>query len=86
MLEPLLSLYYFHLRNGTDVLLDAEGRELDAAAVAAAALGEARSIISHDALAGRILLDQHIDVENGAGETVHCLAFADAVKIVPAPR
>ena len=77
-----MPLYYFHLRDGADVLLDPEGRELNGAeAISKAALVEARSIISDDALGGRILLNQHIDVEDASGEVVHCLCFVDAVEI-----
>jgi hypothetical protein len=52
-------------------------------AVIAATLNEARSILSHDVVLGRIDLDQHIDVEDPSGRTVHSLSFADAVEIVP---
>ena len=75
--------YYFHLRDGIDILLDPEGRELAGAdALAGAALCEARSIISDDARGGRILLDQQIDVEDAAGTILHTLRFVDAVEIV----
>ena len=79
-----MALFYFHLRDREDVLLDPEGRELaDAEAIAQAALREARAIISDDALAGRIRLDQQIEVHDAAGRIVHRLPFADAVEIVP---
>jgi hypothetical protein len=38
-------------------------------------------MISHDALSGRIGLDQHIEVRDEAGELVHRLSFRDAVSI-----
>jgi hypothetical protein len=79
-----MSLYYFHLRDGTDVLLDEEGREMDETdGIAAAALIEARSIISADANLGYIKLDQRIDVEDERRHIVHSLEFADAVEIIP---
>lgn len=79
-----MAVYYFHLRDGEDCILDEEGRELDdEAAIAAAALAEARGIISHDALRGEIRLTHRIDVLDAAGNVVHRLAFADAVRIVP---
>jgi hypothetical protein len=83
-----MALYYFHLRDGVDVLLDEEGRQLESlASVADAALVEARSIISADAHAGHIRLDQRIDVEDEARTIVHTIEFADAITIVPAgPR
>lgn len=79
-----MSLLYFHLRDGHDILLDHEGRELDGReTIAATALIEARAIISDEAIAGRINLDQHIDVEDEQRNVVHCLRFADAIEIIP---
>ena len=78
-----MARYYFHLRDGVDVLLDEEGRELtDEAAIGPAALIEVRSIISDDARGGQIRLDQRIDIENSARVIVYSLAFKDAVEIV----
>jgi hypothetical protein len=78
-----MALYYFHLRDGTEVLMDPEGRELPSlAAVSVAALRDARGLIGDGALHGRIMLDQHIDVEDRNGAIVHTLDFVDAVKIV----
>jgi hypothetical protein len=80
-----LPLYFFHLRDGEDVLLDPEGRDLDGIeAIAKAALADARSIVSEDALRGQIELHQRIDVEDNSGAIVHSLPFAEAVKIVRA--
>lgn len=78
-----LPIYYFHLRNGDDVLLDPEGRELDIrSTVELATLVQARGLISQDALDGRIDLAYHLDVEDEAGLVVHSLPFSDAVEIV----
>ncbi len=80
-----MALYYFHLRDGIDVLLDPEGCELaDLAAVERCALTAARSIISADVLDGRLRLDMRIDVEDPAGAVVHRLPFNQAIEIVPA--
>jgi hypothetical protein len=80
-----MALYYFHLRDGQDVLLDPEGEELsDMAAVAQRALAAARSILSTEVLQGRLPLDMHIDVEDASGAVVHRLGFPDAVEILPA--
>ena len=77
-----MPLYYFHLRNGEDILLDEDGRELlSMREIEVAALQEARAIISHDALQGRIDLAYHIDVQDGSGEMLHSLRFGDAVEI-----
>jgi hypothetical protein len=77
-----LETYFFHLRDGKDVLLDPEGRELPSLdAVASAALFEARAIVGADAMAGKIVLNQTIEVEDRHGKIVHRLAFTDAVHV-----
>ena len=78
--------YYFHLRDGDDVLIDPDGRELPSiATVAAATLFEAREIISHDARSGLVRLTHHIDVEDSSGALVHHLDFEDAISLVRSP-
>jgi hypothetical protein len=77
-----MGVYFFHLRNGADVLLDPEGRQLELANIAAAALSEARSIMSADCRSGEVDLNQNIDVEDSAGKLVHRVSFADAVSII----
>jgi CelD/BcsL family acetyltransferase involved in cellulose biosynthesis len=79
-----MALYYFHLRDGEDVLLDPEGCHLsDLAAVADKAMRTARSLMSADVLEGRLPLDMRIDVVDEAGAVIHSLPFADAVEILP---
>jgi uncharacterized protein DUF6894 len=80
--------YFFHLRDGVDILIDHEGRELEAQNVERQALDEARAIIADDARSGRIHLDQRIDVEDSSGKIVLSLQFAEAVAIQypPIPR
>lgn len=82
-----MPLYFFHLRDGVDEVIDDEGRELaDPRGIAPAALREARSILSAEAHEGRIALAQRIDVEDGEGRLVHRLHFADAVVLTPPDR
>jgi hypothetical protein len=77
-----MQTFYFHLRNGSDTLLDYEGRNLSGVgSVATIALLEARSIIGADGLDGKIALEQRIDVEDGWGAIVHTLQFEDAVHV-----
>jgi hypothetical protein len=77
-------IYFFHLRDGSDLLLDPDGRELDSRSdVERHALVEARALISAEALTGTIRLDQRIEVEDAAGHLVHRLDFGDAVRISP---
>jgi hypothetical protein len=78
-----LSRYFFHLRDGVDLVLDEEGREcdgLDSAVVLA--LEDARSILSEELQSGLIDLDRHLDVETVDGAVAHRLEFKDAVRIV----
>lgn len=78
-----MTQYFFHLCDGHDELIDAEGQDLaDASQVSAHALKEARALIAQEALSGRIMLDQYIEVRDQAGELVHRLAFRDAVQII----
>jgi len=78
-----MARYFFHLRDGEDLLLDPEGRDLQSLeSIAAVALYEARAIIGDEARSGRIQFDKRIDVEDEFGTVVHRLPFADAVKLV----
>ena len=66
--------------------MDPEGREIgDASQIPALALKDARSMISQDALAGRIHLQQAIEVLDETGAVVHRLQFRDAVTINGGP-
>jgi hypothetical protein len=77
-----LALYFFHLSDGHQALIDPEGRNLDdLTEIAPQALREARAMISQDALGGRIMLDQYIEVRDAAGKLIHQLSFRDAVTI-----
>jgi len=77
-----VSRYFFHLCDGHDTLIDPEGREIDDfSMVRDMTLREARGMISQDAIGGRIMLDQHIEVRNADGKLVHQLSFRDAVTI-----
>jgi len=77
-----LAIYFFHLRDGGNTLLDSEGQDIaDPSLIAGLALREALGVISHDALTGAIRLDQSIEVRDGNGNPVHHLSFRDAVTV-----
>jgi hypothetical protein len=76
-----MATYYFHLCDGTGMLLDPDGRDLDTHAVASAALTEARAIVAADARSGHVYLDQTIEVHDRAGNIVHRVSFEDAVTV-----
>ena len=78
-----MSLYFFHLRDGTDTLIDDEGVELNGVEEArASVLSSAMDIISHEAITGRINLRQRIDVVDEAGALICSVDFADAVEVI----
>lgn len=77
-----MAVYYFHLSDGHQALIDPDGREVaDFSQIAVLALQEARAMISQDALGGRINLNQFIEVRDEAGKLVHQLSFRDAVTV-----
>ena len=77
-----MALYYFHLSDGHQALIDPEGREVDdASQIAPLALKEARAMIAQDALGGRINLQQFIEVRDVSGKLVCQLPFREAVTI-----
>ena len=76
-----MTRYYFHLCDGTDVLLDEEGRELEDSQIGPAAIAEARAIIAADVSTGHIFLDQSIEVKDSNGRLVHRLLFEEAVRV-----
>ncbi len=77
-----MALYFFHLCDGRDSIIDPEGREIaNPAMIPGSALRDARSIISHEALLGMIDLGCAIEVRDEAGKLVHELQFRDAVTI-----
>lgn len=77
-----LALYYFHLCDGRDTLIDPDGREVgDAATIGDIAIKEARAMISQDALVGKISLDQFIKVRDVDGKLIHKMGFRDAVSV-----
>ena len=71
-----MPVYYFHLRDGHDTLLDPDGRNLESPDAIA------RALISDEVRLGRIHLDQRIDVEDADGQVVHSQPFDGAVEIV----
>ena len=74
--------YFFHLRDGEDVLLDPEGRAFPSMeAVVAATLYEGRDVIATDAKSGRINLAQRLEIEDDQGKIVHTLRLNDAVVV-----
>jgi hypothetical protein len=81
-----MALFYFHLSDGSDLLLDPEGRQLPANLVGPAAIAEARAIVAADARTGHINLAQRIVVHDASGEVVFGVDFEDAVQVTHDPQ
>ena len=78
-----MARYYFHLRDGSDQLLDPDGIELqDQRAIEAAALRAARDTLSHELRAGRLDLRYRIDVEMADGMIIHTIDLAEAFETI----
>jgi len=78
-----MARYYFHLRDGSDQLLDPDGIELqDQRAIEAAALRAARDTLSHELRAGRLDLRYRIDVETADGMIIHTIDLAEAFETI----
>ena len=79
-----MARYFFHLRDGSDQLLDPEGIELaDLLAVKDKALFAARETLSNVIKAGTLDLRYRIDVEDVEGNIVHSLRLEDAFEVIP---
>jgi len=77
--------YFFHLRDSTDEVLDPDGMQMPAEAVAGAALMQARDCMAGDVRSGLLDFRYRIDVHDEAGKVVHSLPFEHALEVVP-PR
>ena len=78
-----MARYFFHLRDGSDQVLDPEGIELaDVDAVKAKVLLAARDTLSNDIREGKLDLRYRIEVEDAAGNLVYRLALKDAFEVI----
>ena len=79
-----MSLYFLHLRDGTEETLDPEGTEFaDMEALRHFVLKCARDLMSGDAKDGVIDLRFRIDAEDSDGNIVYSLPFRHALSIIP---
>jgi len=79
-----MARYFFHLRDGSDVLLDPDGVEFGTLdLMRAAVLHNARSVMAEDVGHGVLDLRFHIEVEDESGSIVYRLPFKHAVSIIP---
>lgn len=79
-----MARFFMQLRDGTEELLDPDGREFASLdALRKAVMLTAREIIRDDVERGVIDFRFRIDAENDAGEVVYTLPFKHAVSIIP---
>ncbi len=79
-----MARYFMPLRDGTEQLLDPEGREVPSIdALRKAVLVSARDLMTGDVREGVIDLRFRIDVEDESGDIVYTLPFKHAVNIIP---
>ena len=79
-----MALYFMHLRDGTEQILDPEGQEFPTIeALRKAVLVSARDLMTGDVREGVIDLRFRIDVEDEGGDIIYTLPFKHAVNIIP---
>lgn len=75
--------YYFDLKNDVDAK-DEEGRDLpDLGAARAAAIAEARELMTESVLTGHLDLNHRIEVRDENGGVVLVMHFGEAVEVTP---
>ena len=78
-----MPLFFLHLRNHVDEVLDPEGVEYrDFEALKRAVIVASRDVMSGDIRNGIIDLRYRIDAEDEGGKTVYTLPFSAAVQII----
>lgn len=79
-----MTIYFMNLRDGTDELLDPDGREFGSLdALRKAVLETARDLMRGDMVDGLIDFRFRIDAEDANGVIVYTLPFKHAVSIIP---
>ena len=77
-----MARYFFNVRNGQGLTPDEEGRELaDVEAARAAALADARSMLSAEVMDGRLDLGGRIEIEDADHVRVLTVDFREAVSL-----
>lgn len=76
--------FFLHLRDGTDEVLDEDGREIaDIETLRGIVLAEARHILGSDLQKGGVIdLRYRIDAEEPGGNIAYSLPFKHAVNVI----
>ena len=79
-----MARYFFHLRDGSDVALDPDGRQFDdLETLRDAVLMNARDCLAGDIRSGILDLRFRIDAEDEGGKVVYSLPFKHAFSLIP---
>jgi hypothetical protein len=79
-----MARYFMHLRDGTEELLDPEGRDFPTlSALRDAVLFAARHLLMGDVRDGLLDLRFRIDAEDDTGTIIYTLPFSHAVNTIP---
>lgn len=79
-----MTKYFMNLRDGTEELLDPEGKDFESLdALRKDVLATVRDLMSGDIVRGVLDLRFRIDAEDEAGTIVHTMPFRHAVSIIP---
>ncbi len=79
-----MPLYFMHLRDGSEEIIDPEGTEhASLGALRTAVLASVRDLISGDVKRGVIDFRFRIDAEDEGGDIVYSLPFQHALNIIP---
>jgi len=80
-----VALYFMHLRDGSDEMLDPEGKEFaNLDELRTAVLFNARDLMAADLRKGVLDFRFRIDAEDEQGTVVYTLPFASALHIIAA--
>ena len=79
-----MARYFFHLRDGSDEIVDPEGREFGSLEeMRSAVLTACRDLMSGDIKGGVLDLRFRIDAEDGEGTVIYSLPFEHAFSLIP---
>lgn len=74
--------FYFHIRDGEDLIRDLEGSDLpDLTAAQSEAAEAARQMQSRRVLSGEAIDDRYFEIADEAGETLAVLQMRSVVKL-----
>jgi hypothetical protein len=81
-----VALYYLHLRDSIDELLDPDGQQFaNVDALKKAVMFTARDLIAGDVRNGVVDFRYRIDAEDENGKLIYSLPFKHALNIIPEP-